>query len=173
MQLYRCYFYLKKKGLTSWWHHMCFFTLGTYDRKIGEISEEKCTFLAWKFINEFSSDFSDSQKNVSNFFFLKLVWNKFFIFGGAYNRTHFCTALMIRMPTFCAIFIMFRDILALPFGWPKNSGKKSFASHAICVLLSQGQKKMAENHPSSSSVFCRLQKMMMIKGLSSALLIVY
>ena len=59
----------KKKGLTSWWHHMCFFTLGTYDRKIGEISEEKCTFLAWKFINEFSSDFSDSQKNVSNFFF--------------------------------------------------------------------------------------------------------
>ena len=54
----------------------------------------------------------------------------------------------------------------------KTQEKKSFASHAICVLLSQGQKKMAENHP-SSSVFCRLQKMMMIKGLSSALLIVY
>ena len=140
--------------------------------KLVKSLRKNALFLLGNSLMNFLPTFQTPKKMFPIFFFLKLVWNKFFIFGGAYNRTHFCTALMIRMPTFCAIFIMFRDILALPFWWPKNSEKKSFASHAICVLLSQGQKKMAENHP-SSSVFCRLQKMMMIKGLSSALLIVY
>ena len=159
-----------------WIYITCFLTLvvgSKNGRKIGEIScliWGKMHFSSLKFIDELSSVGSPS-KNVSNFFKTRFETSSLSL-----ERTtaHFCTALMIRMPTFCAIFIMFRAILAL-FWWPKNSGTrlrngKKVSLAMQCVLLSQGQKKMAENHP-SSSVFCRLQKMIMIKGLSSAWLV--